>query len=102
MPSTSSIDAATLADDSLLLTQAIETAVRRAAALDVESLVVKAGRAVWAVRADIHYLADDGGLIDASSAAVLAALLHFRLPATDIKERMSGLYTPRMLDLQSH
>lgn len=93
-PSTPSIVAATLAEDSALLTRTIETAVKRAAALDLESLVIKSGRAVWVVRADIHYLADDGALIDASSIAVLAGLLHFKLPAVDVKGENEWIVYP--------
>lgn len=93
-PSTPSIVAASLAEDTALLTRTIETAVKRAGALDLESLVIKAGKAVWAVRADIHYLADDGALIDASSIAVLTALLHFKLPAVDIKGENEWIVYP--------
>ena len=56
----------------------LEKAIRRSNALDTESLCILAGQKCWNVRADVHVLDYDGGLIDASCIAVTAALRHFR------------------------
>jgi exosome complex component RRP45 len=48
--------------------------------LDTESLCIIAGLKVFALRADVHIIDHDGGLIDASCIAVMAALQHFRRP----------------------
>ncbi|CDR36769.1 CYFA0S01e04302g1_1 [Cyberlindnera fabianii] len=65
-------------DDELLISRAIEKAVRRSGALDLESLCIIAGSKCWAIRADIHFLDYDGGFIDASCIAVMTGLQHFK------------------------
>lgn len=70
-----------LADEVLLL-RLLEKAIRRSAALDVESLCLVAGKKCWHVRVDLHVLNDDGGVVDAGCAAVMTGLLHFRIPDT--------------------
>ncbi|KAK4894524.1 hypothetical protein LTR28_002029, partial [Elasticomyces elasticus] len=64
----------------LLISRLLEKAVRRSGALDTESLCLIAGRKCFSVRADIHVLAHDGGLLDCSCVALVAALRHFRRP----------------------
>ncbi|ODV92339.1 hypothetical protein CANCADRAFT_22388 [Tortispora caseinolytica NRRL Y-17796] len=66
------------------LDRIIEKAIRRSAALDLESLCVIAGKVCWRVRADVHVLEFDGNLIDAICAAVITALRHYRHPDTAI------------------
>ena len=39
----------------------------------------------WNIRADVHVLDYDGGLIDASGVAVIAALRHFRRPDVTVE-----------------
>ena len=39
----------------------------------------------WNVRADVHVLDYDGGLVDASGVAVIAALRHFRRPDVTVE-----------------
>ncbi|KAH3676386.1 hypothetical protein WICMUC_002017 [Wickerhamomyces mucosus] len=65
-------------DDELLISRAIEKAVRRSGALDLESLCIIAGSKCWSIRADVHFLDYDGGFIDASCIAVMTGLQHFR------------------------
>lgn len=72
-------------EDEVLLTRLIEKAIRRSNALDVESLVISAGSACWIIRADVHYLNFDGGLVDATCLGVIAGLLHFRRPDTSVE-----------------
>lgn len=72
-------------DDEVLLTRLIEKAIRRSSALDLESLCIVAGKSCWMIRADVHYLNYDGGLIDATCLGVIAGLLHFRKPDISIE-----------------
>lgn len=65
-------------DDELLITRAVEKAVRRSGALDLESLCIIAGSKCWSIRADVHFLDFDGGFIDASCIAVMTGLQHFK------------------------
>ena len=48
--------------------------------MDTESLCIIAGAKCFAVRADLHVLDHDGGLVDACCIALVAALQHFRRP----------------------
>ena len=61
-----------------LLARLLEKAIRRSNALDTESLCIISGQKVWTIRADVHVLSLDGGLVDAACIAVVAALQHFR------------------------
>jgi exosome complex component RRP45 len=64
----------------VILSRILEKAIRRSNALDTESLCIIAGLKCFALRADVHIIDHDGGLIDASCIAVMAALQHFRRP----------------------
>lgn len=68
-----------------ILSRLLEKAVRRSNALDTESLCIISGQKVWSVRADVHVLALDGGLVDAACVAVVAALQHFRRPDVSVE-----------------
>ena len=48
---------------------------------------------VWTLRADIHVLDYDGGLIDACCLSALAALRHYRIPSTSITGTDLTIYT---------
>ncbi|KAF2180827.1 exoribonuclease [Zopfia rhizophila CBS 207.26] len=67
-------------DAEVILSRILEKAIRRSNALDTESLCIIAGLKCFALRADVHVIDHDGGLIDASCIAVMAALQHFRRP----------------------
>lgn len=43
-----------------------------------------AGRAVWAVRLDLHVLDNGGNMVDAANVAALVALLAFRRPECSV------------------
>lgn len=62
----------------------MEKAIRRSNAIDTESLCIVAGVKCWSVRADVHVLDYDGGLVDASCISIIAALQHFRRPDVSI------------------
>ncbi|CAK7896564.1 exosome complex component Rrp45p [[Candida] anglica] len=71
-------------DEEVLIARLVEKAIRRSNALDLESLCIVAGSKVWSIRADIHFLDFDGGLIDASCLGVMTALQHFRKPDVSV------------------
>ncbi|KAK9367460.1 ribosomal protein S5 domain 2-type protein [Lipomyces kononenkoae] len=72
-------------EDELVISRIIEKSIRRSGALDTEALCIISGEKCWAVRADVHFLDHDGGLLDAACIAVSAGLLHFRRPDITIE-----------------
>ncbi|KAI3429482.1 hypothetical protein D9Q98_005573 [Chlorella vulgaris] len=58
----------------------VERGLRESRAVDLEALVVLAGRKVWHLRVDVHVLDHQGALVDACGLAALAALMAFRRP----------------------
>lgn len=85
--------------DEVTISRIIEKAVRRANALDLESLCIQAGAKCWSVRADVHFLNDDGNLIDAACIAVLTSLLHFRKQDLEVVNGQVVLYNEMQRDL---
>ncbi|OAL72284.1 WD repeat protein [Trichophyton violaceum] len=75
------------------LSRTLDKIVRRSNALDTESLCIAKGRICWNIRADIHILDCDGGLIDASCLAIMAGLLHFRLPESTVRDGEVTVFT---------
>ncbi|KAK7206685.1 ribosomal protein S5 domain 2-type protein [Myxozyma melibiosi] len=71
-------------EEELVISRIIEKSIRQSQALDTESLCILAGEKCWLVRADVHFLDHDGGLLDAGCMAVSAALLHYRRPEISI------------------
>ncbi|KAF2086477.1 exoribonuclease [Saccharata proteae CBS 121410] len=78
-----------------ILSRVLEKAIRRSGALDTESLCIIAGAKCFNIRADVHILDHDGGLIDASCIAVVAALQHFRRPDVAIEGETVTVFDPR-------
>ncbi|KAK9465506.1 ribosomal protein S5 domain 2-type protein [Lipomyces arxii] len=72
-------------EEEAVISRIIEMSVRRSGALDTESLCIITGEKCWAVRADVHFLDHDGGLVDAACIAVSAGLLHYRRPDISIE-----------------
>ena len=72
------------------LTRIVERGVRDSQALDTEALCVVAGERVWSIRVDAHVLDHDGNLIDATVAACMAALQHFRRPEVSVVQHGDG------------
>lgn len=75
----------------------LEKALRRSEAVDREALCIVAGQKVrsiiyptlgrtdarwqvWSIRVDMHFLDDEGNMLDCASIAAMAALRHFRRP----------------------
>lgn len=71
------------------LARLVERGVRESRALDTEALAVIAGEKVWAITCHIHVVDHGGNLIDASSLAAIAALMHYRRPEVAVKESAS-------------
>ena len=76
-------------------------------AIDTESLCIIAGAKCWSVRADVHVLDSDGGLVDASCIAIMTALQHFRRPDVSVDGEDVTIYTlaervPVPLNLMHH
>jgi exosome complex component RRP45 len=71
----------------------LEKAIRRSRAIDTESLCIISGAKCWSIRADVHILDADGGLIDASCIAIMAALRHFRRPDVSVNGEEATIYT---------
>ena len=69
----------------LLLSRTLDNTLRRARALDLESLCILAKKLVWSVRVDVHFLDHDGGLVDAACVAVIAALAVFRREDVEVR-----------------
>ncbi|KAI7842022.1 hypothetical protein COHA_004223 [Chlorella ohadii] len=67
-------------EDAIEVARLVERGMRESRAVDLESLVVLAGRKVWHLRVDLHVLDHQGNLIDACGLAALAALMAFRRP----------------------
>ena len=77
----------------MILSRVLEKAIRRSNAIDTESLCIIAGAKCWNLRADVHVLDHDGGLVDASCIAIVAALQHFRRPDVSVQGGDVTIYT---------
>lgn len=77
----------------MILSRILEKAIRRSNAVDTESLCIISGSKCWSVRADVHVLNADGGLVDASCIAIVAALLHFRRPDVTVQGKEVVIFT---------
>lgn len=62
------------------LARVVDRAIRESKCIDVEKLCIEEGVKVWSVSIDICTINDDGGLIDASSLAAIAALIDVKMP----------------------
>lgn len=76
------------------LSRTLDRIVRRSNALDTESLCLIKGVSCWNVRTDVHIVDSDGGLVDACCIAIMAGLLHFRLPESTVRDGKVTIYSP--------
>ena len=81
-------------EQEVILSRILEKAIRRSNAVDTESLCIIAGAKCWSLRADVHVLDCDGGLVDASCASIMAALQHFRKPDVSVDGENVTMYSP--------
>lgn len=85
--------------DEVTISRIIEKSIRRANALDLESLCIHAGSKCWSVRADVHFLNYDGNLIDTACIAVLTSLLHFKKQDLEVVNGKVILYDEMQREL---
>ena len=62
----------------------LEKVVKKAKALNAESLCIQAQKWVWKVTVDLHVMSHKGNLVDACMLSTMLGLLHFRIPVTKI------------------
>jgi len=67
-------------ESAIELARVVDRGVRESEMIDVGSLVIKPGKWVYAVFVDVNILNVDGNLFDATSYAVVAALLTAKMP----------------------
>ncbi len=65
--------------EAIELARVVDRGIRAANCIDLEGLFLEEGK-VWSVFADIYVLNYDGNLFDASTLAVMAALMNARVP----------------------
>ncbi|MGQ9551177.1 MAG: exosome complex protein Rrp42 [Candidatus Bathycorpusculaceae bacterium] len=84
-------------ENSIELARIVDRGIRESKAIDVEKLVIQAGKNVFVVFVDVYVLNHDGNLIDASALAAVAALLNTKMPNYEIEEgqvKIKQGYTP--------
>ena len=64
----------------------LDKIARQSNAVETESLCLVAGSSAWTIRADVHVLDYDGGLLDCCCIALMAALRHFRRPEVTVRD----------------
>jgi exosome complex component RRP42 len=62
------------------LARVVDRGIRESHAIDLKKLCIASGEAAWSVLIDVCTINDDGGLLDASALAALAALKVARFP----------------------
>ncbi len=67
-------------ESAIELARVVDRGVRESEMIDVSSLCIKAGKWVYAVFVDVNILNVDGNLFDATSYAVVSALLTAKMP----------------------
>ncbi|KAH8914810.1 exosome complex exonuclease rrp45 [Atractiella rhizophila] len=80
-------------EEEIQISRSLEKAIRRSGAVDRESLCIVAGQKVWQLRVDIHFLNDDGNLVDCACIAAITALKHFRKPDVSVEGEEVTIYT---------
>ncbi|KAI8060166.1 ribosomal protein S5 domain 2-type protein [Gongronella butleri] len=71
-------------EQEVMIARMVEKALRRSRAIDTEGLCIVSGEKVWRIRVDLHFLDNDGNLVDCASLATIIALLHFRRPDVSV------------------
>ena len=66
--------------DAIELARVMDRSVRESGAMDIKKLCIKKGEQVWTISCDLCTINDAGNLFDASSLAILTALLHTKFP----------------------
>ena len=69
--------------EAIEVARVVDRGIRESEAIGLDKLCIKSGEDVWSVFIDIDVLDHDGGLIDASGLAAIAALLNVTPPKDD-------------------
>ena len=67
-----------LTDESVEIARLLERSIREARSFDTESLCLISGKKAWALEANLVVFNTEGNVIECCSAALIAALSHFR------------------------
>ncbi|KAL9708867.1 3'-5'-exoribonuclease [Leucoagaricus gongylophorus] len=71
-------------DEEVAITRMLDKVLRRSDAIDKESLCILVGHRVWHLRLTLHFLADDGNMLDCACLAGITAFRHFRRPEVEV------------------
>ncbi|KAF9505215.1 hypothetical protein BS47DRAFT_564544 [Hydnum rufescens UP504] len=84
-PMASSVyEAGRLSEEEVLITRMLEKVLKRSDAVDREALCILAGQQVWQIKLTLHFLSDEGNMLDCACLAGVAALRHFRRPEVEV------------------
>jgi len=70
--------------------------------LDLESLCIRVGSAVFTVECKLSVIEDDGALVDCCSIAIALAVRHFKLPATQVHGEQIFIDKSKSVPLSVH
>ena len=70
-------------EQSIEIARVTDRGIRESQAIDTHALCIKSGEKAWTVMVDIVSINDEGGLLDASAIATMAALKTARFPSFD-------------------
>jgi exosome complex RNA-binding protein Rrp42 (RNase PH superfamily) len=73
-------------DEAMALSQWLTRTANKAGMMDLNSLCISSGKAVWVLTVDVVVLAFDGNVADAALIALVAAVADTRLPATRVDD----------------
>ncbi len=73
-------------ENSIELARVVDRSIRESETIDLEKLCIIPGKKVFVVFVDIYVLNHGGNLIDASTMATLAALLHTKFPKYTVEK----------------
>ncbi|TFK59589.1 ribosomal protein S5 domain 2-like protein [Pluteus cervinus] len=71
-------------EEEVTITRMLDKVIRRSDTIDKESLCILAKRRVWHLRLTLHFLSDDGNMLDCGCLAGIIALKHFRRPEVEV------------------
>ncbi|KAG8928804.1 hypothetical protein FRC02_006446 [Tulasnella sp. 418] len=71
-------------DEEVAITRMLEKVLKRSNAVDREALCILAGQQVWHIRLTLHFLSDEGNMLDCACLAGITALKHFRKPEVEV------------------
>ncbi len=72
-------------EDAIELARVVDRGIRETEMIDLKKLVIKEGEKVYAIFIDVSILNIDGNLFDATSYAVVAALLTSKIPVYEVQ-----------------